>query len=400
MPEQILIKRANSSVPFGFKLQGGQDFSVPLSILEITPNSVADVCGLRRGDSILKVNNNETSWMDHNRGKQEIMNAGDQFWLTVERNAVNAYKPQATPLSALKPSQPQNMAQYSAPSLVKTSLAADKGQSIVIGSSHNRAPMPFNRGVGNTIVYQAQKPTNWQPGDYTTLNEPQNNEKPTNNHYNASQQHVNNQHKTPQQPIINNQYNLPHQPINSQYSVPQQPPFNNQYNVPHQAPINNQFNDQANNSQSPLNNQYNSPIGLYSKANLMQEIRTQTKVNTSYNEKFQNSAEKPSSFQAAPQIPSNTNGVSKPLSSSLLQRGSLSMRMLNKGLEQCEGTDQPATSVFDLKRGNNPTGATVPKGFKSVMAPVELPPEQRHAPMRKEFQVQHVKQNWIEPKML
>jgi hypothetical protein len=27
--------------------------------------------------------------------------------------------------------------------------------------------MPFNREVGNTIVYEAAKPTNWQPGDYT-----------------------------------------------------------------------------------------------------------------------------------------------------------------------------------------------------------------------------------------
>ena len=33
--------------------------------------------------------------------------------------------------------------------------------------SHNRAPMPFNKDVGNTITYQAAKPENWQPGDYT-----------------------------------------------------------------------------------------------------------------------------------------------------------------------------------------------------------------------------------------
>ena len=54
--------------------------------------------------------------------------------------------------------------------------------------------------------------------------------------------------------------------------------------------------------------------------------------------------------------------------------------------------------MFDLKRGNNPTGASVPRGFKSVQAPVPLPPEQRHAPTRVEYQVQHNKQNWIEPK--
>jgi hypothetical protein len=42
----------------------------------------------------------------------------------------------------------------------------------LIGSSHNRAPMPFNREIGNTIVYQATKPANWQPGDYTKWTEP------------------------------------------------------------------------------------------------------------------------------------------------------------------------------------------------------------------------------------
>jgi hypothetical protein len=36
--------------------------------------------------------------------------------------------------------------------------------------------MPFNREIGNTIVYQATKPNNWQPGDYTKWTEPINNQ--------------------------------------------------------------------------------------------------------------------------------------------------------------------------------------------------------------------------------
>jgi membrane-associated protease RseP (regulator of RpoE activity) len=52
---------------------------------EVTPNSIAELVGLRPGDAILKINNVETSWMDHNRGKQEIVNAGDEFYLEVQR---------------------------------------------------------------------------------------------------------------------------------------------------------------------------------------------------------------------------------------------------------------------------------------------------------------------------
>ena len=43
----------------------------------------------------------------------------------------------------------------------------NKQESIRIGSSHNRAPMPFSRDVGTKVEYKSAKPTNWQPGDYT-----------------------------------------------------------------------------------------------------------------------------------------------------------------------------------------------------------------------------------------
>ena len=37
---------------------------------------------------------------------------------------------------------------------------------IDIGTSHNRAPMPFNKDVGSSVDYRATKPTNWKDGDY------------------------------------------------------------------------------------------------------------------------------------------------------------------------------------------------------------------------------------------
>lgn len=115
MPEIIHVKRDSTDVPFGFKIQGilflfgfisclvwfdkitltktkhvykkkgGSDFSVPLSILSIVPNSVADRCGLRPGDAITKINDVDVSWMDHGRAKTEIIRAGSEFYLTVER---------------------------------------------------------------------------------------------------------------------------------------------------------------------------------------------------------------------------------------------------------------------------------------------------------------------------
>ena len=78
------------------------------------------------------------------------------------------------------------------------------------------------------------------------------------------------------------------------------------------------------------------------------------------------------------------------------------MKMLNMDLNQASTLNRQPASIFDLRNSDHPVAnspnVVVPKGFKSVQAPVALPPEQRHAPMRKEYQVQHVKQNWIEPK--
>ena len=110
MPEVIFIKRETTDQPFGFKLQGifyhflkhalilikyssmkknktkgGADFSIPLSILQITPHSIADLAGLRPGDAITHINGVETNWMEHSRAKTELIRCGNDFKLTIER---------------------------------------------------------------------------------------------------------------------------------------------------------------------------------------------------------------------------------------------------------------------------------------------------------------------------
>lgn len=151
---------------------------------------------------------------------------------------------------------------------------------------------------------------------------------------------------------------------------------------------------------------------MYSDSNVFQEFQNQTRglIPDMGNKAHQDTS---SSFHSQNYLQSTRSSQPK-------GANSLSMRMLNKGIEEVQGTsskiklfffkfknkqeklnlcliDQPP-SIFDLKRGDNPTGATVPRGFKSVQAPVALPPEQRRAPTRVEYQVNHVKQNWIEPK--
>jgi C-terminal processing protease CtpA/Prc len=70
--------------------------------LKVTEGSVAYNAGLRAGDTILAINDIDTSKLEHNEAKQEIILAGDEFRLIVLRNSIDITKPKYTPLSQLR----------------------------------------------------------------------------------------------------------------------------------------------------------------------------------------------------------------------------------------------------------------------------------------------------------
>jgi hypothetical protein len=108
---------------------------------------------------------------------------------------------------------------------------------------------------------------------------------------------------------------------------------------------------------------------MYSDSNVFQEFQNQTKgLLTGHSNQSTSQQSTTSSF-----LNQNFHQTKHNSSQSQQPRGvnSLSMRMLNSGIEQAEGTHQQPPSVFDLRHGN-PTGATVPRGFKSVQAPVRF----------------------------
>lgn len=75
----------------------------------MTEGSVAYNAGLRAGDAILAINDIDTSGLEHNKAKQEIIQAGDEFRLTLLRNSVDINKPQYTPLSQLRCLPPKDL---------------------------------------------------------------------------------------------------------------------------------------------------------------------------------------------------------------------------------------------------------------------------------------------------
>ncbi|XP_058460547.1 PDZ and LIM domain protein Zasp isoform X2 [Malaya genurostris] len=124
---------------WGFRLQGGKDFSSPLVLQRVNGGSVADQAGLLPGDALVKVNSTEVFNLRHKEAQDVIIAAGNSFELTVSRGS--AWRPTVTPVGSL-PSPTPTLAGNVTP-VTKTSLAATPQPVQHIGSGHNQAAKPF-----------------------------------------------------------------------------------------------------------------------------------------------------------------------------------------------------------------------------------------------------------------
>lgn len=81
----VKLKRHNNQVSWGFNIQGGREFSSPLVIQKVAPNSLAERCSLKPGDYILKIGYQSVENYTHNDARNAILNQGDDLELTVQR---------------------------------------------------------------------------------------------------------------------------------------------------------------------------------------------------------------------------------------------------------------------------------------------------------------------------
>ena len=82
---RIQLSRPDSSVPWGFRLEGGIDLGHPLNIQRVTPGGIAEACGVRPGDIIVRINSSDTRLMKHEDAKMEIVRSSNAFEMIVER---------------------------------------------------------------------------------------------------------------------------------------------------------------------------------------------------------------------------------------------------------------------------------------------------------------------------
>ncbi|NXF90030.1 PDLI7 protein, partial [Eubucco bourcierii] len=93
----------NGPAPWGFRLQGGKDFSMPLSISRLTPGGKAAQAGVGVGDWVLYIDGESTSSMTHIEAQNRIRACGDRLSLTLSRAQKQMGKPQKDSLPCSEP---------------------------------------------------------------------------------------------------------------------------------------------------------------------------------------------------------------------------------------------------------------------------------------------------------
>ncbi|KAM9831738.1 LIM domain-binding protein 3b [Neosynchiropus ocellatus] len=87
----------NGPAPWGFRLQGGKDFNMPLTISRITPGSKAAGGSLAQGDIISAIDGVSTEGMTHLEAQNKIKSATSKLALTMQKSRRPAPVPTATP---------------------------------------------------------------------------------------------------------------------------------------------------------------------------------------------------------------------------------------------------------------------------------------------------------------
>ncbi|XP_022241983.1 PDZ and LIM domain protein Zasp-like [Limulus polyphemus] len=152
------------NTPWGFRLQGGKDFSLPLSIQKVNPGSLAENAGLQTGDGVLKIQGQATENMRHKEAQDSIIRAGNSLELLIQRGGMKIWKPTVTAVVNVAGSGPN------VKPVTKTSLAATKQESLNIGSKHNVSAKPFIAGQDGRIQTIVNKQYNSPANIYSMTN--------------------------------------------------------------------------------------------------------------------------------------------------------------------------------------------------------------------------------------
>ncbi|KAL6117856.1 pdlim7 [Pungitius sinensis] len=127
--------------PWGFRLQGGKDFSMPLTVSRLSPGGKAAQAGVGVGDWVVSISDTNAEDMTHVEAQNKIRAATDSLTLTLSK----AFKAGGEGKDSLVPASVQPKYSF-APS-----------------SAINKMARPFTAGGGRANSGPAIKPVAYSP---------------------------------------------------------------------------------------------------------------------------------------------------------------------------------------------------------------------------------------------
>ncbi|XP_044062222.1 PDZ and LIM domain protein 7 isoform X7 [Siniperca chuatsi] len=151
--------------PWGFRLQGGKDFSMPLTVSRLTPGGKAAQAGVGVGDWVVSIDDSNAEDMTHVEAQNKIRAATDSLTLTLSSKAFKAGGDQKDSLA---------------------SASVQPKYSFAPSTTINKMARPFTAGGGSANSGPAIKPVAYSPKLNTphsqgraSMQQPQNGLEPT-----------------------------------------------------------------------------------------------------------------------------------------------------------------------------------------------------------------------------
>ncbi|CAF1071417.1 unnamed protein product [Rotaria magnacalcarata] len=146
-PITIRLERDGTDQQWGFRLQGGTDFSVPLSIEFVAPYTLAETKGLNVGDQVISINGRNVTNLTHQNAKMEITRSGNELELTVIKGAVNQRS--ISTLRSSSQTKKPSVHYKSTSQMVNPNFTSTNQSQIHVGSTHNRPPAQHDGHIAN-----------------------------------------------------------------------------------------------------------------------------------------------------------------------------------------------------------------------------------------------------------
>ncbi|XP_032961605.1 PDZ and LIM domain protein 5 isoform X1 [Rhinolophus ferrumequinum] len=145
--------------PWGFRLQGGKDFSMPLTISSLKDGGKASQANVRIGDVVLSIDGISAHGMTHLEAQNKIKGCTGSLNMTLQRASATS-KPEPVPVQKGEPKEVVKPVPITSPAVSKVTSTTNM--------AYNKAPRPFG-SVSSPKVTSIPSPSSaFTPAHATT----------------------------------------------------------------------------------------------------------------------------------------------------------------------------------------------------------------------------------------